>query len=258
MYNFDLSVLWGEWGLLLLQGLALTLKLAFWSLLSSLLIGFSFAMIGWFGGRIARAVCWSYVELARNIPPLIQILFWYFSASYILPEGVFLYMRDVGYEFTAAVVALSIYHGSFMAEVIRASLNSIPKGQWEASRALGLGFRHMMGFVILPQAVRIAIPSLTNEAVGLAKNTSLAMAIGVTEISYATKYIDSYTFRGVEALFAATALYLTMCLGLNSIGNHLTRALSKHQRRRTEDAAVLVREGAIVAHNVDAPRGGTR
>src|SRR5690606_23969533 len=129
---FDFGVLWGDWGLLLLQGLVLTLKLAFWSLLSALLIGFAFAMFGWFGGRIARAVCWTYVELARNIPPLIQILFWYFSASYILPESVFLYMRAFGYEFAAAVVALSIYHGSFMAEVIRASLNSIPKGQWEA------------------------------------------------------------------------------------------------------------------------------
>ena len=229
MYKFDFNIFWGEYGVILLQGLVLTLELMVLSLFFSLLIGVAFALFGRFGGRIGDALCWFYVELARNIPALIQILFWYFSASYILPASIFMQMRDVGYEFSAAIVALSFYHGAYMAEVIRAGLNSVDRGQWEASRALGLSLFQMMGSVILPQAFRISLPSLTNEAVGLAKNTSLAMAIGVAEISYATKYIDTYTFRGVEALLAATALYLIICLGLNASGQRLVERLSRHR-----------------------------
>lgn len=228
MYRFNFGVLWGEWGVLLFNGLLVTLQLAAWSLLFALALGLTFGVLRWAGGRLVEPVCWLYVESARNIPPLVQILFWYFSASYLLPQGIFLYMRDVGYEFAAAVVALSIYHGSFMAEVFRAALNSVPRGQSDAARALGLGFVQRMTSVIFPQAIRIAIPPLVNETVGLAKNTSLAMAIGVTEIAYATKYIDSYTFRGVEALIAATLLYLIICLSLDAAGQRASRAVSRH------------------------------
>jgi polar amino acid transport system permease protein len=227
MYTLDFSVLWGEWGWVLLKGVRVTLALAAWSLLFSVAIGFFFGVLRWVRLPLAEPICWLYVEFARTIPPLVQILFWYFSASYFLPAPVFGYLRNVGYEFVAAVVALSIYHGSFMAEVIRAGLNAVPTGQIEASRALGLGFPKMMRFVVLPQAVRIMLPPMTNEAVGLAKNTSLAIAIGVTEISYATKSIDSYTFRGVEALIAATVLYLAICLSLSALGNLGSRWLSR-------------------------------
>jgi polar amino acid transport system permease protein len=225
MYQFNFGILWGEWGIILAKGLLVTLQLAGWSLVFALMLGLAFGILRWAG--------WLYVESARNIPPLVQILFWYFSASFLLPQGLFLYMRDVGYEFAAAVVALSIYHGSFMAEVFRAALNAVPRGQSDAARALGLGFVQRLTSVILPQALRIAVPPLVNETVGLAKNTSLAMAIGVTEIAYATKFIDSYTFRGVEALITATALYLIICFGLEAIGQRASRAVSKHVRAKS-------------------------
>lgn len=241
MYHFNFGVLWGEWGVLLFKGLLVTLQLAAWSLVFALALGLVFGILRWAGGKWVEPICWLYVESARNIPPLVQILFWYFSASFILPQSLFLYMRDVGYEFTAAVVALSIYHGSFMAEVFRAGLNAVPRGQNDAARALGLGFMQRMLSVILPQAIRIAVPPLVNETVGLAKNTSLAMAIGVTEIAYATKYIDSYTFRGVEALIAATGLYLIICFGLEAVGQRTSRAVSKHTRARTGGIALPAR-----------------
>ncbi len=99
-----------------------------------------------------------------------------------------------------------------------------------------------MIYVILPQAIRILIPPLTNESVSLIKNTSLAMAVGVTEITYQAKYIDSYTFRGVEALTVATALYLSLCLSIGGLGRVLNARLSRHLKQRQQLRQALVSE----------------
>jgi polar amino acid transport system permease protein len=234
MYHFDWSVLWGEWGLRLLYGLYVTVKLALLTMVFAFITGFVFGIIRWTRNRYLEPICWIYVEFARNTPPLVQILFWYFSALYILPHWLFAYMRDVGFEFAAAVFALSIYHGAFVAEIVRAGLNSISLGQVDAARSLGLNFSERMLHVTLPQAIRVLIPPLTNEAVGLLKNTSLAMAIGVTEIAYQTKYIDTYTFRGVEVLVAASALYICLCLLVSGLGHLAAKRFSRHvDSRRT-------------------------
>ncbi|HSO47052.1 MAG TPA: amino acid ABC transporter permease [Rhizobiaceae bacterium] len=240
--NLDFSVLWGEPGRLILQGLVMTLKLSAWSLLFASVIGLLFGTVRWLGVRWLEPICWFYVEFSRNTPPVVQILFWYFSASYILPQWMFLELRDFGYEFGAAVVALSIYHGAFIAEVIRAGLNSIHKGQFEASRALGLGLTQSLRFVILPQATRVIVPLLTNEATALIKNTSLAMAIGVVEMTYQYKSIDNFMFRGVEALTAITAIYLVLCLATAGIGALLSWHLSRHARRHGAAQPVLTSE----------------
>ena len=243
MYHFEWGVLWGEWGLRLLDGLYVTVKLALLTMLFAFTAGFVFGIIRWTRNRYLEPICWIYVEFARNTPPLVQILFWYFSAVYILPHWLFSYMRDVGFEFAAAVFALSIYHGAFVAEIVRAGLNSISLGQVDAARSLGLNFRERMLHVTLPQAIRVLIPPLTNEAVGLLKNTSLAMAIGVTEIAYQTKYIDTYTFRGVEALVAASALYIVLCLMVSGLGRLATKRFSRHvDTRRTMRVTALLSE----------------
>jgi polar amino acid transport system permease protein len=243
MYHFEWGVLWGEWGLRLLDGLYVTVKLALLTMVFAFTAGFVFGIIRWTRNRYLEPICWIYVEFARNTPPLVQILFWYFSAVYILPHWLFAYMRDVGFEFAAAVFALSIYHGAFVAEIVRAGLNSISLGQVDAARSLGLNFRERMLHVTLPQAIRVLIPPLTNEAVGLLKNTSLAMAIGVTEIAYQTKYIDTYTFRGVEVLVAASALYIVLCLMVSGLGRLATKRFSRHvDTRRTMRVTALLSE----------------
>src|SRR5215510_9311664 len=179
--RLDWSILWGDAGLLILQGLGVTLQLSAWVLALAFALGLAFGTLRWIGLRLTEPICWFYVEFARNTPPVVQILFWYFSASYILPGWLFLELRDFGYEFGAAVVALAIYHGAFIAEVVRAGLNAVPKGQLDGARALGLGFLQSLHHIIMPQAVRIALPPIVNEAVSIVKNTSLAMAIGITE-----------------------------------------------------------------------------
>lgn len=231
-YHFDWSVLWGEWGLRLLDGLYVTVRLALLAMVCAFAIGLVFGIVRWTRNRFLEPFCWVYVEFARNTPPLVQILFWYFSAFYILPQWLFREMRHIGFEFAAAAFALSIYHGAFVAEIVRAGLNSIDRGQNEAARSLGLDFGERMFYVTLPQAIRFLIPPLTNEAVGLLKNTSLAMAIGVTEIAYQTKYIDTYTFRGVEALAAASLLYFCLCLIIATLGRLAAKHFSRHIRVR--------------------------
>lgn len=242
MNDLDFSALSGEPLQRLIDGFLVTCQLAAWSLLFALLVGIIFGTVRWLHFRVLEPFCWLYIEFARNTPPLVQILFWYFSAAFFMPEWLFGYMRDVGYEFSAAVTALTIYHGSFMAEVIRAGLNAVPKGQYEASRALGLGFTAMMGHVAMPQAIRVIIPPMTNEAVALVKNTSLALAIGVAEIAYQYKYIDTYWFRGVEALIIATGFYLTLCLTISGLGTLLSNRLSRHMQKQGPAQPALTSE----------------
>jgi polar amino acid transport system permease protein len=234
--------LWGQWGLLLLDGLFVTLRLAALVMLFAFLLGFLIGIVRWSRNRYLEPICGAYVEFARNTPPLVQILFWYFSATYLLPHWLFAYMRDVGFQFAAAAFALSIYHAAFVAEAVRASLNSIPEGQAEAARSLGLNFVGRLAHVILPQAVPILVPPLTNEAVSLTKNTSLAMAIGVTEIAYQTKYIDTYTFRGVEVLLASSVLYICLCVAIEGVGAIVHRLFSRHLDTRRAIHVALVSE----------------
>src|ERR1700716_886705 len=99
MYQFDWSVLAGEGGRLLLEGALVTLELSALSLVLALVLGFLFGVLRWSGIKPLRPVCWFYVEFLRNTPPLVQILFWYFSATMILPSGVLLALRDYGFEF---------------------------------------------------------------------------------------------------------------------------------------------------------------
>lgn len=236
--ELDWNILWGDAGLLILQGLVVTLKLALCSLIGAFTLGAFFGTLRWLGFRAAEPICWLYVELSRNTPPIVQILFWYFSASVILPEWLFIELRGIGYEFGAAVVALSIYHGGFITEIVRAGLNAVPKGQFEAARVLGLSFPQLFRRILAPQAARILAPTLVGEAASLIKNTSLAVAIGVTEMTYQYKYIDNFKFRGIEALTAITAIYFVLCLIATGAEKLISRRLSRrHPMPRLLDMA---------------------
>jgi polar amino acid transport system permease protein len=230
MYHFDWSTLAGPSGQLLVSGALITLQLAACALVLALVLGFCFGLLRWSEIGPLKPVCWAYVEFCRNTPPLVQILFWYFSATVILPANAILVLREYGFAFSAAIFALGIYHSAFVAEILRGGLNAIPRGQYEAAQAIGLSFWQTVGWILVPQLLRIVLPALVNETVSLTKNTSLALAIGVTEITYQARYIDYATFRGVEALTAVTAFYLVLCLSIAALGQVLLRLFSRHRR----------------------------
>jgi polar amino acid transport system permease protein len=211
-------------------------------MLGAFVLGVVFGTLRWLGFRAMEPVCWLYVELSRNTPPVVQILFWYFSASVILPEWLFMELRGIGYEFGAAVVALSIYHGGFLTEIVRAGLNAVPKGQFEAARALGQSFVQSFSRVMFPQAARILAPTLVAEAASLVKNTSLAVAVGVAELTYQYKYIDNFQFRGIEALTAVTAVYFLLCLLIAGLGKWTQLRLARHAGVRGPLDRALVAE----------------
>jgi polar amino acid transport system permease protein len=211
--HFDLAtVLRGDYGALFLHGVVLTLEMAVLAWLLSLVIGIVLTLIRMTNVRPAKAFVATFVAYHRNVPMLVQILFWYFGISNILPDALQQWLNQYNGQFIFAVIAIGMCSGAYLSEDIRSGLRAIPYGQYEASRALGLNFLTGMRFVVLPQALRNAIPPMINHAVLLFKNTSLAMAIGAAELTYVTRQIENETFLSFESYFVATVIYLGISL----------------------------------------------
>ena len=116
----------------------------------------------------------------------------------------------------AGMFALGVYHGARFSEVIRSGIQSIPKTQLEAALSTGLTVTQAYRFVIIPIALRLLIPPITNESLNLLKNSSVALTIGVAELTFQTRQIETYTAKAFEALTAGTLIYLVLCLGLSA------------------------------------------
>jgi polar amino acid transport system permease protein len=212
-----------EYGLLLLEGVAMTLLLAVVSWILAFAIGLLLTMIRMTRIKALELGVIAFVEYQRNVPPLVHIFLWYFGVSSMLPGGLQEWVNANHGEFYFAVVAIGLYYGAYFAEDIRSGLRSIPAGQLEAARALGLSYLGAMRRVVLPQALRVAIPPLVSGAVMLVKTTSLAMVIGTAELTYVTKDIASKTFRIFETYGLSTALYVLIALSLLALGGWVSR-----------------------------------
>lgn len=212
-YQFDWSVITdGKYFLWLVSGVETTLQLSALSIVLAFVLGLIVAVMRMSQAAPLRWAALGYLEFFRNTPLLIQIFFWYFGSYKVLPAGVNDWLNHVNFEFAAAVIALTIYTSAFIAEDIRSGVRSIPREQMEAARSAGFSYFDAMRYVILPQAIRITIPPLIGQFLNLTKNSSLAMTIGVAELTYQARQIESYTFKGFEAFFAATVLYLILSL----------------------------------------------
>lgn len=210
-YNFDWSVVtsgkYFEW---LASGLGITIKLSLVSIFFAFLLGLLVAVMRMSDVRPIRWIAFGYLEFFRNTPLLVQIFFWYFGSYKILPEVINNWMNTLNFEFSAAVIALTIYTSAFIAEDIRSGIRSIPREQMEAAQSSGFSYLQSMQHIILPQAVRLTIPPLINQFLNLNKNSSLAMTIGVAELTYQARQVESYTFKGFEAFTAATLVYVML------------------------------------------------
>jgi polar amino acid transport system permease protein len=215
-YQFDWSlVLTGEYRDWLLDGFALTLKISAVAGVCAMILGTLVAVL-----RLSRVkpLEWfslAYTEFFRNTPLLVQIFFWYFGSEALLPQSVNEWLYELDFEFAAGTIALTVYSSAFIAEELRSGVFAIPKNQLEASRATGLSFLQAYGFVILPQAFRIVIPPLISQLLNLLKNSSLVMTIGVMELTYQARQVESFTFHGFEAFTVATLLYLAVSLSVS-------------------------------------------
>jgi glutamate/aspartate transport system permease protein len=163
-----------------------------------------------------RRLATAYVELFRNLPVLVQMFLWFFVLPELVPQEVGHWLkRDLPHpEFFSAMVCLGLYTASRVAEQVRSGINSVPPGLTAAARASGLTLVQTYRHVLLPLGFRIIVPPLTSEFLGIFKNTSIALTIGVMEITASSRQIESYTFQGYEAFAAATLLYLSIALSL--------------------------------------------
>ena len=223
-YEFRWSVLWIEphvtW---LLNGLSTTLRLAAISWVIAVLLGIIFGAMRTGSFRPIRAIATFYVEFFRNVPLLVWLFFWYFGAPEVFPEVIKQWLIHHGIEFWSGVAAISIYHGARLSEVIRSGIQAIPKTQFEAGLSTGLSVIETYRLILIPVALRLIVPPATNESLNLLKNTSLAMTIGVAELTFATRQIETYTAKAVEALTAAALIYLVLCLTISTIMNKIEK-----------------------------------
>jgi glutamate/aspartate transport system permease protein len=156
-----------------------------------------------------RLVGTAYVELFRNVPLLVQMFLWFFVFPELLPRDAGAWVkRDLPLpEFSTAVACLGTYTASRVAEQVRAGIQSIGQGQRYAGLAMGLTPAQVYRYVLLPVGYRIIIPPLTSDFLGVFKNSSLGLTIGVLELTAQTRQIEEYTFQGFEAFTTATVLY---------------------------------------------------
>ncbi len=207
--NLDFSVLLrDEYPERIAEGLLTMFELTALAWVLAMAVGIVLATIRMSNSRWAQAAVAAYVEYHQNVPMLVQIFLWYFGIPALLPTGLQQWFNANGSEFLFAFVAVGLCMGAYMSEGLRAGIRSIPKSQLEASRALGLSYLQATRLVVLPQALRIALPTLVSYSVLLFKNTSLAMTIGVAELTYATREIESQSFRTMEVYLFATLVYL--------------------------------------------------
>jgi polar amino acid transport system permease protein len=215
MASFDLSLLLhGQYHDWLINGLLLSIQLTLVSLVFALPLGAVIATMRMSPVAALRAAGWLYVESIRNVPLLAHLLFWYFAAPELLPDAAKEWLYSGNIEFISAVVALSLYYAAYMAEDIRSGLRAVAQGQFDACRALGLGFAPTMRHVILPQAVRMTVPPLLSQLLNLWKDTSITTVIGVAEMMYQAARVESNSFRSFEAFAFTTSAYLLVSLAL--------------------------------------------
>lgn len=212
-YNWNWAILitdpYFDW---IISGLGWTIAVAACAWVIAFSLGSVIGIMRTVNNPIARGIGSTYVEIFRNIPLLVQMFLWYFIFPELLPESAGTWVkRGIPMpEFWTAVICLGTYTASRVAEQVRAGINAISIGQQQAAKAIGLNPSQVYRYVLLPVSYRTIIPPLTSEFLGIFKNSSLALTIGVLELTAQTRQIEEYTFQGFEAFTTATVLYITV------------------------------------------------
>lgn len=215
MINFDIIVQSLD---VLLVGLGMTLQLTVISLLIALVLGLITALMKLSKKRALNAIANAYINVMRGTPLLVQVFYIYFAIPSLLGTRI-----DA---WTAAISALSLNAGAYIAEVFRSGIQAVPHGQMEAARSLGMTHRQAMRYVILPQAFRIVIPSLLNQFIITLKDTSLVSVIGFEELARKGQLIIATTYSAFEIWTVVALFYLVVVLALTRLSEYLEKRLN--------------------------------
>lgn len=220
-------------------GLLNTVETAFIGVVLSLLIGIVLGLMATSKKRILKGISRTYVELIQNTPLLLQICFLYYALAF---AGHSMGILATG------IISLGIYHGAYMAEVFRAGIEAIPKGQFEAAESQGFGYMGRMFYIILPQSIKIILPPMVNQVVNLIKNTSCLYIIGGADlISLTYSFVTGATTGGAyaPAYLVSGALFFVICYPLSKLASVWEENLKKRDQR--VHMAISGRRGKKVA-----------
>ncbi|WP_273436791.1 ABC transporter permease subunit [Synechococcus sp. UW140] len=245
-----------SYGRALLAGFVNTLRVVLSGLVLATALGVAVGAASFSGNPLLRGVTRVYVELVRNIPLLLQLVFWYFAVFLNLPSadhalqlpgmqraksGIYLFGADLvngelvgglrlSLELAALLTGLVIYSAAFIAEVVRGGIASVPLGQWEAAKSLGLKPLQILRLVVLPQALRVIVPGLNSQYISLAKNSSLAVAIGYPDLYAVAETTLNQTGRGIEVFLLLLVVYLMLDLVISVVMNAIDRLVRLQER----------------------------
>jgi len=249
----------------LAAGLVNTIRAVLVGLVGATLLGTLVGMASFSHNGLLKRLARIYVEVVRNIPLLLQLVFWYFVVFLTLPNGAAafqlpgvvlaksgLYLAGLGeglrwlgpqlvngvwqapirltVEFAALLTGLIVYSGAFIAEVVRGGLAAVPKGQWEAASSLGLGWFATLRHIVLPQSLRVIVPGLNTQYISLAKNSSLAVAVGYTDLYSVAETTLNQTGRAVEVVLVLLAAYLALDLLISLLMNGVNHLVQIKER----------------------------
>jgi glutamate/aspartate transport system permease protein len=209
----------------LVSGLGVTVSLSLIGWTIAMVLGTLIGAMRTTRSLVLRGIGAAYVQVFRNIPLLLQMFLWFFVLPEVLPDAAGHYLkRDMPYpEFTMAAVCLGFYTAARVAEIVRAGILSAGPGQRTAALASGMTTLQAYRYVLLPLAFRLTAPPLTSEFLTIFKNSSVALAIGVFELTNQANQVENYTFQGFEAYTAATLLYAALSWACLRASRVLTR-----------------------------------
>ncbi len=227
---------------ILLEGFFTTLRLSVWGMLVAVLLGGVMGMLRIAKRPVFRLISLSYVELTRNTPPVVLVfIFYYFVSDQILPIfGIEELFRSASPEvqeklswiiakpemltvFLSGVLTIGIFQGAYITEIIRAGIQSVPAGQWEASSAQGLSWLQQMRHVIMPQATKVMLPPLGNEFINTIKYSSICSIISIQELTFQGLQVISTTQASIEIWLTISLMYLVVCFSLSLIVSKLEK-----------------------------------
>jgi len=203
----------------LITGLGWTVAVSLSAWLMAFVLGVAVGVMRTAPSRILYALATAWVELFRNIPLLVQMFLWFFVAPELLPRELGLWVKQdmPAKEFVTATVCLGLFTSSRVAEQVRAGIQSISHGQSMAGLALGFSLAQTYRHVLLPNALRMIIPPLTSEFMNVFKNSSVAFAIGVLELTFQARQMQEDSEQGIETFLAVTALYFICAFAANRV-----------------------------------------
>ncbi|MEX0366283.1 MAG: amino acid ABC transporter permease [Ruegeria sp.] len=216
LYSFtDDGFQWGE----IMIGLVATLQLSVTAFALATTLGLLVALLRLSGLIVGSAVAVGFLELIRNIPLLVLLYLFYYVLGPIF-----------GFDrYTASILTLAVFHAALISEILRAGINAVPRGQWEAAKSIGMTQFQTYRYIVLPQSVRFMLPPMTGEVVHLIKSSAIVSVIAVAELTTIGRNIISDTYMSFEIWFTVAAVYMAVTLILSAGVSYLERRYSVDQ-----------------------------